>query len=89
LKVTVAAGGILHLRAREDAEVLVHGAGCGSPGGKVGDRVLEIEAAEGEPIGIEITAPAQVTVAEVNGILRGLRLPDPHGSSLPAVICID
>jgi uncharacterized protein YuzE len=40
---------------------------------RASDTILVDYGAEGEPIGIEITAPAQVTVAEVNGILRDLR----------------
>ena len=56
---------------------------------RASDTILVDYGAEGEPIGIEITAPAQVTVTEVNGILRGLRLPDPHGSSLPVIIYFD
>jgi len=39
---------------------------------RVSDTILVDYGAEGEPIGLEITAPGQVTVAEVNEILRGL-----------------
>ena len=30
---------------------------------------------EGRPIGIEITAPDKVTVADINGVLVGLNVP--------------
>ncbi|WP_295456946.1 DUF2283 domain-containing protein [uncultured Thiodictyon sp.] len=30
---------------------------------------------EGRPIGIEITAPDKVTVADINGVLAGLNVP--------------
>jgi len=39
---------------------------------RVSDTILVDYGAEGEPIGLEITVPGQVTVAEVNEVLRGL-----------------
>ena len=41
----------------------------------VGEGLLVDYAADGEPIGLEITAPTQVTLDQINSVLESLELP--------------
>ena len=41
----------------------------------VGEGLLVDYAANGQPIGLEITAPTQITLDQVNAVLEGLELP--------------
>ena len=45
------------------------------------DLVIDLSA-DGRPVGIEITAPRQVTVRALNRVLRGLRCAPVHGADL-------
>ena len=48
----------------------------------IGDGLLIDYGADGEPIGLEITAPSQITLDHINAALTKLKLPPMESSEL-------